>query len=117
MFFRSGWSLFVTWVFIMWVFAAALSLPFEFGFVSASALRSLHSRLCPARHAASWQAWVQYLNCRHPVHRCRLWVAARAPQSAPVRVTAVQIAGAVVGRLDRSVVAWCSGVASPARGW
>ena len=37
--------------------------------------------------------------------------------SAPVRITAVQIAGAVVGRLDRSVVAWCSGVASPARGW
>ena len=76
MFFRSRWSLFVTWV-----FAAALSLAFEFGFVSASALRSLHSRLCPARHAASWQAWLQYLRRRHLVHRCRLWVAARAPQS------------------------------------
>ena len=26
----------------------------------------LHSSLWPARHAALWQAWLQYFRCRHP---------------------------------------------------
>ena len=30
----------------------------------------LHSSMWPARHAARWQASLQYFRCRHPVQRC-----------------------------------------------
>ena len=42
----------------------------------------LHSSLWPARHAARWQAWLQYFRCRHPEHFCSGWSVAGAPQNA-----------------------------------
>ena len=33
----------------------------------------VHSSLCPARHAARWQAWLQYFRCRQPEQKCRAW--------------------------------------------
>ena len=42
----------------------------------------LHSSLWPARHAARWQAWLQYFRCRHPAHFCSGWSVAGAPQYA-----------------------------------
>ena len=32
-----------------------------------------HSSLCPARHAALWQAWLQYFRCRQPEQKCSGW--------------------------------------------
>ena len=57
--------------------SAALMLAFFF--VSASALRSLHSFLWPALHATSWHDRLQYTRCRHPAHSCNVWVVARVP--------------------------------------
>ena len=39
------------------------------------ALSRLHSSLWPARHAALWQASLQYFRCRHPEQKrsCRSW--------------------------------------------
>ena len=41
----------------------------------APALSRVHSSLWPARHAALWQASLQYFRCRHPEQRrsCRSW--------------------------------------------
>ena len=41
----------------------------------APALSRLHSSLWPARHAAFWQASLQYFRCRHPEQKrsCRSW--------------------------------------------
>ena len=33
----------------------------------------LHSSLWPARHAARWQAWLQYFRCRQPEQKCSAW--------------------------------------------
>ena len=41
----------------------------------------LHSSLWPARHAARWQAWLQYFRCRHPEHLCSGWSVAEVPQN------------------------------------
>ena len=42
-----------------------------------------HSSLCPARHAALWQAWLQYFRCRQPEQKCSAWsFEARARQNA-----------------------------------
>ena len=44
---------------------------------------SAHSSLCPARHAAFWQAWLQYFRCRQPEQKCSAWsFEARAWQNA-----------------------------------
>jgi len=44
---------------------------------------SAHSSLCPARHAALWQAWLQYFRCRQPEQKCSAWsFEARARQNA-----------------------------------
>ena len=42
----------------------------------------LHSSLWPARHAARWQAWLQYFRCRHPEHFCSDRSVAGSPQKA-----------------------------------
>ena len=36
----------------------------------AAALSRAHSSLWPARHAARWQAWLQYFRCRQPEQKC-----------------------------------------------
>ena len=33
----------------------------------------VHSSLWPARHAARWQAWLQYFRCRQPEQKCSAW--------------------------------------------
>ena len=43
-----------------------VSLPGFRDAAAVEALRSLHSSLWPARHAARWQACLQYLRCRQP---------------------------------------------------
>ena len=48
----------------------------------AAALSRAHSSLWPARHAARWQASLQYLRCRQPEQKCRCWSLARVPQNA-----------------------------------
>ena len=44
--------------------AAAADVDVDVDFGAARSL--LHSSLWPARHAALWQAWLQYFRCRHP---------------------------------------------------
>ena len=46
------------------------------------ALSSLHSSLWPARHAALWQASLQYFRCRHPEQKRSCWSWAGVSQKA-----------------------------------
>ena len=48
-----------------------------------------HSSLWPARQAARWQAWPQYLRCLHPVQKCSLSFSARVWQFAHTSLIAL----------------------------
>jgi len=50
--------------------AAAVDAADEKDEEEAAALSRVHSSLWPARHAARWQACLQYLRCRQPEQNC-----------------------------------------------